>query len=62
MNAHFDTREFVNAHGNSPKGRGTWIFQTADRLVTIEAVGKFAAARARVAAANPRQREWVVLP
>lgn len=62
MKAHFNTREFQLAHGRNPQGRGAWIFESADRTVTVEEDGKFAAARARVASAHPRVTEWVVQP
>ena len=62
MRAHFNTRDFQLAHGRNPQGKGTWIFESADRRHTVEEAGKYAAARARVASAHPQVDEWVVQP
>lgn len=62
MKAHFDTREFVQAHNRPPRGRGGWIFQSDDRTVEAQASGTYAGARSAVARQNPQVDVWVVLP
>lgn len=62
MKAHFHAGDFQLKHGRHPHGRGTWTFESADRTVQVEARGKYAAARARVAAAHPQVLVWNLKP
>lgn len=65
----FQTREFENAHGKSPRGRGSWAFVPAGYIWPREipedgigwAYGTYTEAKREIARRHPEVAVWNVL-